>query len=255
VDRIAVISDIHGNLPALEATLVDIRRRGISRILCLGDLVGKGPHPDAAVDRCREACEAIVGGNWEDWIAAPDGNTTWAWHRHYLGRERLAFLRALPLAIHLELSGRRIRLFHASPIGVYHRVRQTDPPEALLAMFEHTALTGDGRAPDVVGYGDIHRPYVRTFFPNRLLFNVGSVGNPLDTPQAAYAILEGAPDGPPSAPFGIQLVRVAYDIERAIQDAVERGMPELEPYARELRTAEYRGSAPAPGRAGGSGGA
>ncbi len=52
MDRIAIISDLHGNLPALEATLADIRQREIGRILCLGDLVGKGPHSEVAVDRC-----------------------------------------------------------------------------------------------------------------------------------------------------------------------------------------------------------
>jgi predicted phosphodiesterase len=245
VDRVAIISDIHGNLPALEATLDDIRRRGVARILCLGDLVGKGPHSEVATDRCREVCEAIVGGNWEASIAGDNPHPTYAWHRHRLGPERLAFLRALPMTIHLTLSGRRIRLFHASPVGVYHRVRQTDSIEKLQAMFENTDLTGDGAAPDIVGYGDIHRAYLRTF-PHRMLFNVGSVGNPLDTPQAAYAILEGIDGSAQAAPFGIQLIRVPYDIERAIRDAAERDMPELAAYARELRTAEYRGAVGAP---------
>ena len=63
MDRIAIISDIHGNIPALEATLRDIQRRNIKRIFCLGDLVGKGPHSDQAVDICREVCEGIIRGN------------------------------------------------------------------------------------------------------------------------------------------------------------------------------------------------
>ena len=243
MERIAIISDIHGNLPALEATLADIRRRDIQRILCLGDLVGKGPHSEVAVDRCREVCAAIVVGHWEDMILAPQGNATWAWHRARLGPERLAFLRTLPTTISLQLSGKRIRLFHASPVGVHHRVRQTDPVEKLLSLFESTPFTGDDGEPDVVGYGDIHRAYLRTF-PHRTLFNVGSVGNPLDTPQAAYAILDGVEHSAAAAPFSIQLVRVPYDIEHAIRDAAELGMPELEAYARELRTAEYRGATP-----------
>jgi hypothetical protein len=70
---------------------------------------------------------------------------------------------------------------------------------------------------------------------------VGSVGNPLDEPQASYVILEGEPDGGRSAPFGIQFVRVPYDIEAEIAVAAALGMPALEPYAIELRTAVYRG--------------
>jgi predicted phosphodiesterase len=244
MDRIAIISDIHGNIPALEATLTDIRRRGIDRILCLGDLVGKGPHSEVAVDRCREVCEAIIGGNWEAMIVASEGNAAWSWHRDRLGPERLAYLKALPAVITLTMSGRRIRLFHASQQSVHYRVRQRDPVEKLLALFENTDFTGDGREPDVVGYGDIHQASIRTF-PHRTLFNVGSVGNPLDTPQASYAILEGIDRSAQAAPFGIQLVRVPYDIERAIQDAVDCHMPELDAYARELRTAQYRGMLPA----------
>ena len=53
MDRIALISDIHGNIPALKATLCDIKRRGIQRVFCLGDLVGKGPSSDQVVDICR----------------------------------------------------------------------------------------------------------------------------------------------------------------------------------------------------------
>ena len=65
MEKIAIISDIHGNLPALEAVLLDIERRGIKRIICLGDLVGKGPDSAAVVDRIKEVCESVVQGNWD----------------------------------------------------------------------------------------------------------------------------------------------------------------------------------------------
>ena len=110
-------------------------------------------------------------------------------------------------------------------------------------MFENTPFTRDRAHPDVVGYGDIHEAFVRNL-PMKTLFNVGSVGNPLDTPEASYAIVEGrrgARGGRSS--FGILLARVPYDVDRAIQDAVAAGMPDLEPYARELRTAQYRAAA------------
>ena len=69
MERIALISDIHGNLPAFEATLNDIERRGITRIVCLGDLAGKGPHGDVVVDVCRARCEGVIRGNWDDGLA------------------------------------------------------------------------------------------------------------------------------------------------------------------------------------------
>jgi len=93
----------------------------------------------------------------------------------------------------------------------------------------------------VVGYGDIHSAYIKSF-QNRILFNAGSVGNPLDVTQAAYAILEGAYTSSSDESFAIQIVRMPYDIERAIQQAEMEQMPELQAYADELRTGRYRGA-------------
>jgi len=117
-----------------------------------------------------------------------------------------------------------------------------DPREKHLAMFTNTAFTGNACIPDVVGYGDIHRAYVMHFH-QQMLFNVGSVGNPLDMTQASYAILEGTYHSQRADTFAVHLIRVPYDIERAIQQAAAEHMPELEPYAHELRTAQYRGTA------------
>ena len=243
MDRIALISDIHGNVPALQATLDDIERRGIQRIFCLGDLVGKGPHSEKIVDMCRAVCERTIKGNWDDALATTDtDNPTLQWHQRRLGAERLAYLRDLPNTIEFVMSGKNVRLFHASQKSVHYRVRQPDPVEKLLAMFENTDFTGWDSTPDVVGYGDIHEAYVRSFL-GKTLFNIGSVGNPHDTPQAAYGILEGSYGGDAEACLAIHLVRVPYDIELAIRQATDENMPSLEPYAHELRTAQYRGPA------------
>ena len=96
----------------------------------------------------------------------------------------------------------------------------------------------------MVGYGDIHSAYVKCF-RNRILFNAGSVGNPLDVTQAAYAILEGAYGDMRDGVFSVQIIRVPYDIELAIRQAQDDQMPDLQLYANELRTGRYRG-APAP---------
>jgi len=108
-------------------------------------------------------------------------------------------------------------------------------------MFVNTPMTGGGAQPSMVGYGDIHDAFVEVE-RGRTLFNVGSVGNPLDEPVPSYAILEGVVDEPDPAPFGLQFVRVPYDVEAEIAAAARLGMPALEPYAVELRTAVYRGS-------------
>jgi predicted phosphodiesterase len=244
-DRIAIISDVHGNMTALEATLRHIRDEGIERIFNLGDLVGKGPRSAEAVDRCREVCEVTVQGNW-DWAVAVDpeaDHPAALWHRAQLGAERGAYLASLPAAHNFLMSGLQVRLFHASQIGIFHRVRDTDPREVHRAMFENTDFTGDGAIPQIVGYGDIHRPYALTF-EGRTLFNAGSVGNPLDVPLACYAVLDGIEASAVLAPWSIRIVRLPYDIESEITAATRLDMPDLDHYANELRTAKYRGLTP-----------
>jgi protein phosphatase len=242
-DRVAVISDIHGNMPALQAVLADIRSRGIELIYCLGDMIGKGPDGAAAIDLCRQVCVATVQGNWDANVAGTDDHPLNAWARAQLGPERLGWLRTLPPVAEFHLSGRAVRLFHASEKSVFHRVRQYDTQENHLAMFDSTEFTGDGPAPDIVGYGDIHVGYIKSF-GQKCLFNAGSVGNPLDVSQACYAILEGTYQGTAPAPWSVGVVRVPYDIEEAIRQAKVSGMPGLDYYANELRTARYRGLTP-----------
>jgi protein phosphatase len=242
MEKIGIISDIHGNLPALEAVLKDIRARGIERIFCLGDLAGKGPHGEKAVDICREECEAVVLGNWDDTIAKGNGPAflNLSWHRERLGAERLEYLENLPYAFNFYLSGRSIRLFHASASGLYERVFMMGPHETHEAMFTNTEFTGNGFTPDIVGYGDIHHVFCKTW-QGKMLFNAGSVGNALDEPNAAYVILEGNYGDEKKGYFSLQTIRLPYDAELAIQQAQAEGMPDVEPYAAELRTAVYRG--------------
>lgn len=243
MDRIAVISDIHGNIPALDAVMQDIKLRGISRIFCLGDMVGKGPHSEIAIDRVRSECELVVKGNWEDKLATPRDVRVFQWHQHRLGPERIEYMKNLPFSVQFLMSGKMVRLFHASARSLYHRVYPYDSLYERLGLFDNTAKTGQlegARKPDVVGYGDIHTSFVQ-HFKGKTLFNPGSVGNPLDFTQASYAILEGEYGGKEQSSFSIQLVRLPYDIELAIRQAREENMPKLEEYIKELRTAVYRG--------------
>lgn len=241
MERIAIISDIHGNMTALRAVLADIEARGISRIVNLGDLAGKGPSGAEVIDLCRDVCEVNVRGNWDEALARARDDA-WTAAQKSLGPERCAWLGSLPFAYDIDFGGRRMRLLHASPQGVSHRVTQRGDDAPKLAMFDTTEHTDPGFVPEVVGYGDIHTTYIRTF-RDRILFNVGSVGNPLDLTMAAYGILESA-GSPPS--LGIALVRVPYDIEAELQRARTSGMPFYDEYAWELRTGRYRREMPAP---------
>lgn len=237
-ERIAVISDVHGNLTALEAVLADIAARGITRIFNLGDLVGKGPRSADVVDRCRQVCEVIVQGNWDADVAA--GEKTKAptqWHHSQLGIERNRYLASLPGSVDCVLGGRPARFYHASQISPFNRVYETAARDVHRQMFANTDFTGHGPPPVLVGYGDIHTPYMVSF-EGRTLFNAGSVGNALDVPLACYCVLEVDPN-----PQGwtLSFVRVPYHIEAELQIAKQSGMPHYDYYASELRTAVYRG--------------
>jgi protein phosphatase len=246
VESIAIISDIHGNMTALEAVLENINKRGIQRIFCLGDLVGKGPRSAQAVDLVREVCQEVVLGNWDEGIQKVQENKVINWHQDQLGEERLAYLGTLPFHFDFYMSGKYIRLFHASAKSVHHRVvPMIHPKEEKESMFDNTEWItpiDPNKQPDVVGFGDIHVALVEPIDHQRTLFNAGSVGNPLDVPQATYAILHGVYGSTKPSPFSIEITRVPYDIENEVNIAKKMGMPYVEPYTLELREAIYRWS-------------
>lgn len=237
MNKIAIISDIHGNIPALDAVLRDIKCRNIEKIYCLGDLAGKGPSSAEAVDSIRKHCDIVIKGNW-DYFITEQNSEMLMWHKDKLGEERLNYIKELPLYIEFYMSGKLIRLCHASPNDLFHRVHLSTKNEERIKLFMATK-TLDEEA-DIVGYGDIHGAHVDSF-SGKTIFNTGSVGNPLDITQASYAIIEGAYGSKEQAPFTISLVRVPYDIEQAISHALETDMPDKQEYINELRTAEYRG--------------
>ncbi|GAA2491313.1 metallophosphoesterase family protein [Terrabacter carboxydivorans] len=270
LDRIAVISDVHGNVTALEAVLADIEARGITRILNLGDVVGKGPRGSEAIKRTRDSCEVTVRGNWDtligDWEGFVDRGDVprfdaGQWTRDEITDEDAAWLLGLPNAYDLVLSGKRIRLFHASQTSEFVRVRAAHTMDEFRGMFTNTDFTGPwapavpghpddtwpddtwpaGTTPDVVGYGDIHGAYLEAD-EGLVLFNAGAVGNHLDGPSAPYCILEGVTDSLVPQSFSVNFVRVPYDIESEIDAARDLGMPDVDAYALELRDQVYRGA-------------
>lgn len=238
MDRIAIISDIHGNMPALEAVLQDIKSREIKDIICLGDIAGKGPSAVEAVDKIREICSIVIKGNWDYFISESANTEIALWNKEKLGEERIEYFKSLPIYTEFFISGKLIRLCHADPNDLLHRVYSFSPEEERLKLFNTPG--GSTEQCQVVGYGDIHGAYISNFC-GKTLFNVGSVGNPLEMTQASYGILEGELNSKEKSSLSICLARVPYDIEKAVKQAKDSGMPEMEAYVKELRTAKYRG--------------
>lgn len=239
--RIAVASDMHGNLTAFRAVLADAERRGATAVWCGGDLVGKGPRGRAVVELAREACDVVVRGNWDEVIAVPQ-TAPWhapEWYREELGDVALRWLAALPFHHDAVLGGDRVRertrLFHASPESVHHRVHAGMGDDAHAAMFLPTAATGAVGESDLVLYGDLHRQFVDARRGKRLV-NTGSAGNDLaGDPTAAYLLLE-----PTSTGVEPLLLRVPYDVESEIALARATAMPFADHWVTELRTGAYQ---------------
>lgn len=243
MDKIAIFSDVHGNIPALEAILEDIEKRAISTIYCLGDFVGKGPNPNETIALCKKYCTQSVLGNWDDFLLySPKDGMPISWYRQVISEESKDYLASLPKVIDFYLSGRIVRLFHAHPFDLYKRLYQLTNQEHIDEMFLYEGGNPEftiQKNADIVGYGDIHYSFQKSF-QKRILFNTGSAGNPLDATTSPYVILHGELNNPTDAPFSMEFVRVPYDNELAVKYAEQSEMPQKEDYIFEIKTGIFR---------------
>ncbi|HET7559181.1 MAG TPA: metallophosphoesterase family protein [Limnochordia bacterium] len=222
--RIAVISDPHGNLPALEAVLADVARQGVERTVCLGDLAFKGPFPDECVSLIRERGIPCVYGNTDiflltaagraDGAAAPGWTLTederpyLDWHVARLSSANLEYLASLELQFRLDVAGEPLLFVHATPQDCQSAIRPDDPPERLRARVA-------GAACRWLVMGHIHEPFLRRF-DGKWLINTGAIGFSLDRDwRAAYAIID------PSS-GRVEFRRVEYDLESVVRAAEQR---------------------------------
>ena len=197
MDRVAVITDIHGNLPALEAALARIEELGIEQTYCGGDLVGYGPYPNEVCTLIEERGIPTLYGNYDYAIARDEedcgcayrdphdralGEKSIAWTLEHTGERSKAFMRELPFDLRFELGGKRVRLVHGSPRKVNEYLFEDKPART----FERIAAGADC---DVLVFGHTHQPWVHEY-GGVLFVNCGSVGKPKDgDPRAGFAVL------------------------------------------------------------------
>lgn len=228
--RIALVADLHGNLPAVEAVDADIRRRGADAVWCLGDLVGKGPSSAETFDWAMDRCSVILRGNWDDGIATREFARNDQYYYAQLGEVRMRKLGELPLEHHAWISGRHLRLIHGRPV-MSELQRTWDEEETLDWLFRPDF--------DMVGYGDCHHAGLHPLHGNRIFFSLGSVGNSIRIPHAQYAMLTCEP-GREKASFDLQFIYLTYDVDRAVRDArSSAGLPQCEAYVQEITTGVY----------------
>jgi putative phosphoesterase len=228
VERAAIITDIHANLPALEAVLEAVERRGVAAVYCGGDLVGYGPHPNKVCALIEERGVPTVYGNYDYAIGRDLEDCGCAYrdqHDRELGRRSIEwtlahtnelskeFMRALPFDLRFELGDSRVRLVHGSPRKVNEYLFEEKPART----FERIAA---GANCDVLVFGHTHRPWVREY-GGVLFVNCGSVGKPKDgDPRAAFALLELEGDR-----VVAEIERVDYDAEAVGREVAAAGLP------------------------------
>ena len=228
--RVAMISDVHANLPALDAVLADIERQCAARIFCAGDLVGQGPHPNQVVSRIRKAGIPSILGNQEIEVrtlakrAQPDPKRHMLWTCAVLKQKNREFLLGLPADLELEIEGVGILIVHGSPQGSLDAMYPSLTRETLRAWFPAGA-----RRPDVLVGGHTHVPFARAV-DGMLVVNAGTVGRPLDgDPRASWALLDFE-----GGRARARIRRVGYPVERTVRAMKRIGMQKWRRRALEL---------------------
>jgi putative phosphoesterase len=234
--RLAVISDIHANLQALQAVLADIDRREskepFDAIYCLGDLGGYGGQPNEVQGSLMERAYPTISGNYDENVGNNGGdcgchyikpfdiemsNISFGWTREHTTDQHKEWLRKLPMEIRFEIGGKRVLLCHGSPRSNTEYLFE-NRSDGYLRRF-----TRGGRADahaDIIVFGHTHVPYHRVVDGVNFV-NTGSVGRPKDgDARAGYFVLTVGADGVES-----EQIRVEYDVERACAELLAVGLP------------------------------
>lgn len=239
--RLAAISDMHGNAVAFEAVIADLKRQSPDAIVCLGDVAMRGPQPQECVDLLRSLNPLVtVRGNYDHMFTRwPFAAYNPAEFKHQLINRAYEYAAArlqpadqewlanLPLIETMTIEGVQVELFHASPRSLV----EINYPWASLD--DLCNLQADEKTRLVI-YGHIHHAFARQARGVQVV-NTGSAGLAFDSDnRASYAVIDIEEGN-----IAVQLRRVAYDIDAAINIARERAMPDTEAFEYGLRTARY----------------
>jgi putative phosphoesterase len=240
--RLAILTDIHANLHALEAVWADLEAQRPDAAYCLGDLVGYGAFPNEVIAFVRDRKVPTIMGNYDEGVGfdlddcgcvyrtieeRTRGDESLRWSRAATTPENKGYLRDLPPQIRLEGRKPSLLLVHGSPRKINEYLYEDRP----TATFERLAALAGA---DVLVFGHTHLPYVKRV-GSTLFVNGGSVGKPRDgDPRAGYALLYL------DRGVRVDFRRVVYDVDSAAQAVVRAGLP---PHFAELLTTGGRGTA------------
>lgn len=257
--KIALFSDIHANLPALEACLADIEQRQPDQIFCLGDLVGYNIWPNEVIREIRRRGIPSIAGNYDFGIGRSsddcgcayktdeekaNGAVSISFTNQIVHADERQYLRELPKHIRVEIEMQEghpisLLLVHGSPRKINEYLFEDREEKSLMRILE-------GANADILCFGHTHKPYHRVLNSGtdaephfRHAINIGSVGKPKDgDPRGCYAILELDEHSNlrNENSIRVEFVRFEYDVEMAARAVEESPLPDA--YAAALRVAK-----------------
>ncbi|HJP71544.1 MAG TPA: metallophosphoesterase family protein [Candidatus Limnocylindria bacterium] len=225
--RVAVVADLHANLPALRAVLDDAAKIGCDAIWCAGDVIGRGPHPNEVAELLRALDVPTVQGNWDEAVgmdrehsgalwpsheAEELGALSLGWTKQAISDENRAWLRNLPTSQRFGVEGRSVLLFHGSPLKQTEYL-WSDRPSRYFARI------ASDEADDLFCFGHTHESFHRVVGQGHFVA-AGSVGCGLDgDARARYAVVYvGQPD------IAVGFRSVDYDHASVVRDMAAAGL-------------------------------
>lgn len=223
--RIAVISDIHSNILALESVLEDIKTKQVDLIVCLGDLVGYCTFPNEVINLIRERNILTIMGNYDEAVGeemlvcgcdypdpkdAENAGLSLNWTIDNTTEENKKFLRELPREIKMNFKEKNIIFTHGSPrkINEYLKENSEEAKEVMESFTE-----------DILVCGHTHKPYYK-MYGSKMIINSGSAGKPkTGNPKSNYVIIEILEK------VKVEIIEVEYDFEKIAAAIEENELP------------------------------
>jgi predicted phosphodiesterase len=234
--KYALLSDVHANLPALEAVLRDVDKQHVDAIYHLGDLIGYAPWPNEVVSLLQQRRISGIAGNYDSTVAtdykhcgcradSPHeeelSHISYEWTCQHVSPATKSYLASLPFRIDIRpfgghVAGPTIVLIHGNQTLNTVYVTEDRSDDFLTKM----AVGVGASAGDVISFGHTHKPWQRVVSSIRFV-NTGSVGRPKDgDPRACYAIVTAD-----RAQLTAEFVRVSYDVEKVAREIINSGLP------------------------------
>jgi len=217
--KMAVISDIHGNLEALKKALENIEEKKADTIVCLGDLVGYGPYPNEVIELIKGRKILNILGNYDAAVLEEKFNYIrdnevnkfcMPWAAKELNEENRAYLKSLPRQIVLQFENKKLYFVHGSIRSINEYLKEGSKE------IEDVMIEFDG---DVLVCAHTHIPY-KKYFDSKLLLNDGSVGKPkIGRPNGTYLIIDIEKDS-----IETETIEFTYDYEKTAKAMEEKGI-------------------------------